>query len=81
MNRRWAKCPIKLVDDVVITHVLVIVGLFNTNDMQHVLDRKKGQEKEPTLAEMTEKAIKILQKDKKGFFLMVEGNIKCFILN
>ena len=29
---------------------------------------------EPTLAELTEKAIEILNKDKDGFFLMVEGS-------
>lgn len=28
---------------------------------------------EPSLAEMTEAAIKILQKNPKGFFLLVEG--------
>ena len=28
---------------------------------------------EPSLAEMTEKAIKILRKNNKGYFLLVEG--------
>ena len=28
---------------------------------------------EPSLAEMTEKAIKMLQRSKKGYFLFVEG--------
>ena len=31
---------------------------------------------EPSIAEMTEKAIQILQKDEDGFFLMVEGENK-----
>lgn len=31
--------------------------------------------KEPTLAEMTEKAIKILSKNPNGFFLLVEGGL------
>ena len=30
---------------------------------------------EPSLSEMVEKAIEILQKDKDGFFLMVEGKL------
>ena len=39
-------------------------------------DRKAsgmGEPSEPSLAEMTEKAVKILSKNEKGFFLMVEG--------
>ena len=44
--------------------------------MKYVLDRKPTDEyKEPTLDEMTEKAIKMLQKNDQGFFLLVEG--KC----
>ena len=30
---------------------------------------------EPSLAEMTEKAIRILRKNDKGFFLLVEGTV------
>ena len=39
--------------------------------MQFESDR--DQEKEPSLAEMTVKALEILQKNDDGFFLMVEG--------
>lgn len=41
--------------------------------MQYELDRDTSPEGEPSLAEMTELAIQILQKDDSGFFLLVEG--------
>lgn len=41
--------------------------------------RKETGNTDPTLAELTEKAIQILQKNDKGFFLLVEGN-ETFIL-
>lgn len=46
--------------------------------MQYELERKDPNHEvagEPSLAEMTEKAIKILSKNPKGFFLLVEGVI------
>ncbi len=46
-------------------------GMFAPVDMAYELDRP---EHEPTLAEMTQKAIEILSKDSDGFFLMVEGS-------
>ena len=46
-------------------------GLFCPVDMRYDFDRPSN---EPTLAEMTEKAIGTLSKNKKGFFLMVEGS-------
>ncbi|NTV11624.1 MAG: alkaline phosphatase, partial [Zoogloea sp.] len=52
-----------------------LVGLFNADHLNYDLDRinpAKGVD-EPSLAEMTEKAIRILQKNNKGYFLMVEG--------
>lgn len=36
-------------------------------------DRNEDQGGEPSLSDMTAKAIKVLQKNPKGFFLMVEG--------
>ncbi len=47
------------------------LGLFTGGHMSYDLDRDAG--KEPSLAEMTAKAIQLLQKPGKGFFLMVEG--------
>jgi len=52
-----------------------LVGLFNKDHLNYELDRAKAGNNidEPSLADMTEKAIKILQKNGKGYFLMVEG--------
>ncbi|QLG86825.1 alkaline phosphatase [Chitinibacter bivalviorum] len=46
-------------------------GLFSSSHMSYDLDRDPS--KEPSLAEMTTKAIQGLQKNSKGMFLMVEG--------
>jgi alkaline phosphatase len=56
-----------------------IWGLFNTDTlydgyMAFDLDNKTLQLHEPTLAEMTQTAIGILEKNENGFFLMVEGS-------
>ncbi|XP_072047534.1 alkaline phosphatase-like isoform X1 [Amphiura filiformis] len=50
-----------------------LMGLFERDHMQYENYRKDDAAGEPSIAEMTEKAIKILQKDEDGFFLMVEG--------
>lgn len=42
--------------------------------MQYELERDTSGDGEPSLTEMTDKAIKILSRNKKGFVLMVEGN-------
>ena len=42
--------------------------------MQYELDRQETNN-EPSLAEMTRKAIQILKKDPQGYFLMVEGKV------
>ena len=41
--------------------------------MQFELDRADDPAGEPSIAQMTEKAIEILSKNKEGYFLMVEG--------
>jgi len=41
--------------------------------MQYELYRHNDKAGEPSIAEMVEKAIKILQKNPKGYFLLVEG--------
>ncbi len=48
-----------------------LLGLFTSSHMSYDLDRDPT--KEPSLAEMTSKAIDLLQQNKKGMFLMVEG--------
>ncbi|GIN71994.1 alkaline phosphatase [Bacillus sp. J14TS2] len=48
-----------------------LLGLFSDGAMAPELDRHRT--KEPSLAQMTKAAIRLLQKEKNGFFLMVEG--------
>lgn len=48
-----------------------LLGLFNQNHMMY--EKQRDATKEPSLAEMTAKAIQILKKNEKGFFLLVEG--------
>ncbi|KIY22662.1 alkaline phosphatase [Mesobacillus subterraneus] len=48
-----------------------VLGLFAKGGMDKMIDRK---EETPSLEEMTNSAIKRLNKDKDGFFLMVEGS-------
>lgn len=50
-----------------------VLGLFATENMQFDADRLAKQPDEPSLVDMTTKAIDILQQNKKGFFLMVEA--------
>lgn len=48
-----------------------ILGLFNQSNMLFEIDRKGSTE--PSLAEMTTKALEVLSKEGQGFFLMVEA--------
>lgn len=50
-----------------------VLGLFEPSHMRFEVDRAKDKSGEPSLTEMTEKAIRILQKSPTGFFLMVEA--------
>lgn len=52
-----------------------VLGLFNASHMDFEADRKNDASVngEPSLADMTAKAINILQKNQKGYFLMVEA--------
>ncbi len=49
-------------------------GMFAGEAMAYDIDRKQVAPLEPSLAEMTKKAIEILSQHKKGFFLFVEGS-------
>lgn len=49
-----------------------ILGLLNRNHMQFELERQKSED-EPSLSEMTKKAIEILRTNPNGYFLLVEG--------
>ncbi len=52
-----------------------LLGLFFKSHMSYEIDRVTAPElgSQPSIAEMTDVAIKILEKDPDGFFLMVEG--------
>ncbi|WP_409302375.1 alkaline phosphatase [Peribacillus sp. SCS-155] len=51
-----------------------IWGSFAPNELAYDFDRASAKPNQPTLADMTDKAIKTLNKDKDGFFLFVEGS-------
>ncbi len=50
-----------------------VLGLFEPSHMQYEHDRPQDSAGEPSLTEMTNKAIDILSTNKNGYFLMVEG--------
>jgi alkaline phosphatase len=58
------------IDPAKATHVL---GLFERSHMEYEADRPNDTGKEPSLAQMTDKAIRILEKNPKGFYLSVEA--------
>jgi len=67
----WNKDQFNAIDPKTTDHLL---GLFEPSHVHYEADRvahdKAG---EPSLTEMTVKALDILKKNKKGYFLMVEG--------
>ena len=69
-NYIWNKQAFDALNPATAGHVL---ALFETEHMQFELDRAKDKAGEPSLAEMTTKAIQILKRNPKGFFLLVEG--------
>lgn len=50
-----------------------VFGLFNESHMQYEADRQNDIAGEPSLTEMTKKAIDVLDNNRKGYFLMVES--------
>lgn len=49
-----------------------VLGLFASDHMPYNLE---ADEDDPSLSQMTQKAIRILSKNKNGFFLFVEGKV------
>lgn len=66
----WNQADFDNVDPATTDHLL---GLFEMSHMEYDTDRATDAGGEPSIAEMTRKAIDILKKNDKGFFLMVEG--------
>lgn len=52
-----------------------LFGMFSHGDMPYAIDRKKNTSSTrlPTLAELTKAALSIVEKNTKGFLLMIEG--------
>jgi len=66
----WNEQQFTAVDPKKTRHLL---GLFEPSYMQFDYDRPKDKAGEPSLSEMTTKAIDILSQNRNGFFLMVEA--------
>ncbi len=68
----WNKAQFDAIDPKSTHHLL---GLFERSHMEYEQDRAKDTGQEPSLSDMTSKAIDILRNNsgKKGYFLMVEG--------
>lgn len=65
---------VKTRDELLNSQASKIWGSFAPSALAYDFDRAKTRASEPTLAEMTEKAINTLKKDEDGFFLFVEGS-------
>ncbi|NWX89145.1 PPBI1 phosphatase, partial [Nothoprocta pentlandii] len=63
----WDKKGLDAVDDDSVSHLM---GLFEPKDMKYELNRNTSTD--PSIVDMTEKAIRILRKNPNGFFLFVE---------
>ncbi|NWY91117.1 PPBN protein, partial [Loxia curvirostra] len=65
----WDKKGLDAVKDDSVSHLM---GLFEPKDMKYELNRNTSTD--PSIVEMTEKAIRILRRNPKGFFLFVEDD-------
>ncbi|NWS76233.1 PPBI1 phosphatase, partial [Crotophaga sulcirostris] len=66
----WDKKGLDAVEDDSVSHLM---GLFEPTDMKYELNRNASTD--PSIVEMTEKAIRILRRNPNGFFLFVEDEI------
>lgn len=66
----WRKAEFDAINPATTDHLL---GLFERSHMEYEHDRPLDTAGEPSLSEMTAKAIDILAKNKKGYFLHVEA--------
>ena len=66
----WNKAQLDAIDPNKVKHLL---GLFRPSHMQYEHDRAKEGNVEPSLTEMTGRALDVLSRPRKGYFLMVEG--------
>jgi len=66
----WNRAQFDAVDPAKVHHLL---GLFERSHMKYEADRASDPAGEPSLAEMTRKAIQVLGRNRRGFYLMVEA--------
>lgn len=66
----WNKAQFDAIDPAKTRHLL---GLFERSHMHYEKDRDRDAAGEPSLSNMTAKAIDILAKNRKGYVLVVEG--------
>ncbi|NXL98824.1 PPBI1 phosphatase, partial [Tyrannus savana] len=66
----WDKKGLDAIKDDSVSHLM---GLFEPKDMRYELNRNTSTD--PSIVEMTEKAIRILRRNPNGFFLFVEDEI------
>jgi Alkaline phosphatase len=68
----WNRQQLKNLD---IENTDYVLGLFEADHLRYAIDvRQAGlQQQEPTLADLTETAIKMLQKNDNGYVLFIEG--------
>lgn len=66
----WNKAQFDEIDVDATDHIL---GLFEPKDMRYETMKFQDGAGEPSIAEMTVKAIEILRKNRNGYFLLVEG--------
>ncbi len=66
----WNKDQFDAID---VNNTKHLLGLFDMSHMHYEADRENDTGEEPSITEMTEKAIDILSKNNKGYFLMVES--------
>jgi alkaline phosphatase len=72
LNRGYAIAETK--DEMNAVNTLPVYGMFASSHMAPEIDRPFDTPDEPSLAEMTAKAIELLSQDRDGFILMVEGS-------
>ncbi len=66
----WRKAEFDAIDPAKTRHLL---GLFENSHMQYELDRLSDKGGEPSLTEMTDKAIRIVSRNPRGYYLQVEA--------
>jgi alkaline phosphatase len=66
----WNERQLEALD---LAHTSRLLGLFEPSHMNYEHERANDKAGEPSLAEMTTRAIGVLKQNPNGFFLMVEG--------